>query len=103
MTELATTGKDKLMNDLRLVIADAEDLLRLSVDQVGERATEVRERVQDRIDQAKGDLLQLQESALTKAKEAGHVADDYVRDHPWTAVGIASGVGLLLGLLLSRR
>ncbi len=103
MTELATAGKDKLMNDLRLVIADAEELLRLSVDQVGERATEVRARVQDRIDQAKGDLLQLQESALTKAKEAGHVADDYVQDHPWTAVGIASGVGLLLGLLLSRR
>jgi len=103
MTELAMASKDKLMNDLRLVISDAEELLRLTVDQVGESAAEVRHRVQDRIDQAKVDMAQLQDVALAKAKEAGHVADDFVHDHPWKAVGIASGVGLLLGLLLSRR
>ena len=38
-----------------------------------------------------------------KAKAAGHAADDYVHDHPWQSVGVAAGVGLLLGMLLSRR
>ena len=103
MTELTTVNKDKLMSDLRLVISDAEELLRLTVDQVGEGAVSVRNRVQDRLDQAKADLLQLQEAAVIKAKAAGHAADDFVQDNPWRAVGIAAGVGLVLGLLVSRR
>ena len=103
MTKSTPVSKEKLMSDLRLVIADAEELLHLTVNQVGEGAAEVRDRVQDRLDKAKVDLLQVQEAALNKAKEAGHAADDFVQDNPWRAVGIAAGVGLLVGLLASRR
>lgn len=103
MNELTAANKDKLMSDLRLVISDAEELLRLTVDQVGEGAADLRNRVKDRLDQAKVDLLQLQEAAVIRVKAAGHAADDFVQDNPWKAVGIAAGVGLVLGLLLSRR
>ena len=103
MTELTTVQKTKLMSDLRVVIADAEELLRMTVDQVGEGAANVRSRVQARMNQAKADLVHLQEAAVAKAKEAGHAADEFVHDNPWQSIGIAAGVGLMMGLLVSRR
>ena len=103
MTELSTVQKDKLLSDLRVVIADAEQLLRMTADQAGEIAAEVRSRVQASMNQAKADLVHLQEVAVVKAKAAGHAADEFVHDNPWKAIGIAAGAGMLLGLLISRR
>lgn len=103
MTEITTAQKDKLMSDLRLVIADAEELLRMTADQAGEGVADLRSRVQARMNQAKADLLHLQEAAIAKAKAAGHATDEFVHENPWKSIGIAAGVGLLLGLLVSRR
>lgn len=103
MTEITTVQKDKLMSDLRLVIADAEELLRMTADQAGEGAADLRSRVQARMNQAKADLLHLQEAAVAKAKAAGHATDEFVHENPWKSIGIAAGVGLLMGLLMSRR
>jgi ElaB/YqjD/DUF883 family membrane-anchored ribosome-binding protein len=60
-------------------------------------------RLQERLATAKDGLLKLQESATEKAKAAGRAADDYVHDHPWKSVGIAAGIGLVVGLLIGRR
>lgn len=103
MTELTTPQKDKLMADLRQVIADAEDLLKLTANEVGDSAVGLRERLQQRMADAKHSLLTLQATATEKAKAAGHAADDYVHDHPWQAVALGAGVGLVVGLLISRR
>jgi ElaB/YqjD/DUF883 family membrane-anchored ribosome-binding protein len=103
MTKLASVQKDKLMTDVQLVIADAEELLRMTADQAGEGAAELRGRVQGRLQQAKAELIHLQEVALAKAKDAGHVTDEFVHENPWKAIGAAAGVGLLLGLLMGRR
>ena len=103
MTDMSTAQKDKLMSDLRLVVADAEELLRMTADQASDAAADVRSRVQARMNQAKDDLLQLQDVAVEKAKAAGHATDEFVHENPWKSVGIAAGVGLLLGLLVSRR
>lgn len=105
MSETAMTAnhKEKLMGDLKLVIADAEELLKLTAGQVGDKAVEMRLRMQARMEQAKADLLDLQTMAVTKAKDAGRAADMYVHDNPWKAVGIAAGVGLVIGMLISRR
>lgn len=94
---------EKLMNDLRTVIADAEELLRLGADQAGDQATAWRGRIQGRIDQARTRLSELQESVVDRAKAASRATDDYVHEHPWRAVGVAAGVGLILGLLIGRR
>lgn len=103
MTDMNTVQKDKLMGDLRLVIADAEELLRMTADQAGESAADIRSRVQARMNQAKTDLIHLQEAAVAKAKAAGHATDEFVHENPWKSIGIAAGVGLLMGLLVSRR
>jgi ElaB/YqjD/DUF883 family membrane-anchored ribosome-binding protein len=103
MSEMTTVHKEKLMNDLKLVIADAEELLKLTAGNVGDKAAEMRMRMQARMEQAKADLTGLQDMAIARARDAGKAADDYVQDNPWKAVGIAAGAGLLLGLLMSRR
>jgi ElaB/YqjD/DUF883 family membrane-anchored ribosome-binding protein len=103
MAEMTTAHKEKLMNDLKLVIADAEELLKLTAGQVGDKATEMRMRMQARMEQAKADITELQEMAAGKVKDAGKAADLYVHENPWKAVGVAAGVGLLLGMLISRR
>ena len=103
MAEMNTLQKDKLMNDLRVVIGDAEELLRMTADQAGEGAADIRSRVQTRLNQAKLDLTHLQEAAVAKAKAAGHAADEFVHESPWKSIGIAAGVGLVVGLLIGRR
>ncbi len=103
MTDMNTLQKDKLMSDLRVVIGDAEELLRMTADQAGEGAADIRSRVQARLNQAKVDLVHLQEAAVAKAKAAGHAADEFVHESPWKSIGIAAGVGLVVGLLIGRR
>ena len=103
MDDMTMVQKDKLMGDLRTVISDAEEVLRMTADEAGEGAANLRSRVQARMNQAKADLIHLQEAAVEKARAAGHAADDFVHDNPWKAMGIATGVGLVIGLLISRR
>ncbi|NMM12655.1 MAG: DUF883 domain-containing protein [Rhodoferax sp.] len=103
MTDMTSVQKDKLMGDLRVVITDAEELLRMTADQAGESAADIRSRVQTRMNQAKADLLHLQEAAVAKAKAAGHATDEFVHENPWKSIGIAAGIGLVMGLLVSRR
>jgi ElaB/YqjD/DUF883 family membrane-anchored ribosome-binding protein len=103
MSELSTVHKDKLMGDLRVVIADAEELLRMTADQAGESAADLRGRLQARMHQAKADLIQLQHAAVVKVKEAGHATDEFVHENPWKSIGVAAGVGMVVGLLIGRR
>jgi ElaB/YqjD/DUF883 family membrane-anchored ribosome-binding protein len=103
MSELTATQRDKLMADLKVVVADAEELLKLTATDVGEGTAGLRQRLQERLTHARHSLLDLQASATEKAKAAGHAADDYVHDHPWKAVAIGAGVGLVVGLLMGRR
>ena len=83
---------DRFMDELRNVIADAEELLRVTADQAGPKVQEVRARAEESLRAAREHL-----------KGAGSELDSQVRANPWAAVGIAAGVGLVLGILLSRK
>lgn len=103
MSEAIQLSKEKLMNDLHQGIADAEEMLKLTVSQTGESAVQLRERVRERMNKAKAELVHLQQVTVEKAKAAGHATDVYVHENPWKSIGIAAGVGLVVGLLISRR
>ncbi|WP_431048775.1 DUF883 family protein [Roseateles sp. L2-2] len=98
-----TSPSDRLLNDLNQVVSDAESLLRATADQTSAGASELRARVQSTLDRAKSSLSDFQSAAVDRAKAAGKATDDYVHDNPWQSVGVAAGVGLLIGLLLTRR
>lgn len=101
--ETVDVNRDKLVADMRVVIADAEELLRATAGQASEKVAAARTKIQDSVNTAKVKLEQLSETSAERAKAAAHVTDDYVRNHPWHAVGIAALVGLVLGTLISRR
>jgi ElaB/YqjD/DUF883 family membrane-anchored ribosome-binding protein len=103
MSELTLAQKDKLLADLRVVIADAEEVLRVTAGQAGEGFGELRARMQDRVQQAKSGIVQLQHTAIAKARAAGHATDEFVHESPWRAIGISAGLGLMIGLLIGRR
>lgn len=103
MNEITTTPSEKLMADLRLVVADAEALLQATAGQAGESAAQMREKVKASLARARTNLAQLEQDAVARAKLAGKAADEYVHENPWRSIGIAAGVGLVIGLLISRR
>ncbi|GAB3627386.1 membrane protein [Pandoraea terrae] len=91
------------MTDIKTVLADAEDLLKQAANTTGERASELSDRALTLLKQAKEKASDVQVVVVEKSKQAARVTDDYVHDHPWQAVGIAAGVGVVVGLLLNRR
>lgn len=97
------TTKDKLAADLKVVIGDAEELLRATASQAGEKVAAARARIQDSMDVAKVKLAQAGEVGVDKAKEAARYTDDFVHEHPWKAVGVVAAVGVIIGMLISRR
>lgn len=103
MSQSSAASRDKLMSDLRVVITDAEELLKLTAGQAGDKVAELRTRMQERMAQAKDELGQLQSAAVDQAREAAKATDHFVHDRPWTAVGVAAGIGLIAGLLIGRR
>jgi len=100
MSEVTT---DKLVADLKAVVHDAEALLRATSSQTGEKIQEARARAEDSLRQARARLTQVEEEALKRARELADATEEYVRDNPWQSVGIAAGIGLVLGVLISRR
>jgi ElaB/YqjD/DUF883 family membrane-anchored ribosome-binding protein len=96
-------NRDRLVDDMRSVIADAEDLLRATANQAGEKIGVARERIQESLQQAKVKLAEVQAIVTERSKQAAQYTDDYVRENPWRAIGVAAGIGLLLGILMSRR
>ena len=103
MSDNIDVSREKLGSDLRIVIADAEELLRATAGQMGEKAVLARERIQETLRLTKDKLARAEEVMVDKTKAAARATDDYVHDHPWGAVGIAAAVGLVIGMLISRR
>lgn len=98
-----TANKEKLISDFKVVVADAEELLRATANQAGDKATELRAKIQTRLADAKVRLADAEVALVDKAKLVGRAADDYVHDNPWRSVGVAAGIGLIVGLLIGRR
>lgn len=95
--------QEQLVSDIKSVISEAEDILGATADQAGEKIANLRVRMQVRLHDAKVRLIEAEEALLAKTKAAARATDDYVHESPWTAVGIAAGAGLLIGLLIGRR
>lgn len=95
-------SKEKLMQDLRVVVADAEELLRATAGQAGDKVASARERIQDSLANARERLVAAEQVVVEKTKQAAKATDDYVHENPWKSVGIAAGVGMIIGMLISR-
>ena len=103
MSNDANVSKDKIVEDFRAVVADAEELLRATANQAGEKVAAARERIQDSLHKAKVKLAEAEDVIVQRSKQAARATDDFVHENPWQAVGAAAGIGLVIGLLIGRR
>ena len=101
MTTTVTT--EKLLEDLKTVVRDAEALLQATAAQTGEKIEGARTRATESLQKARQRLAAMEKDARQEVRAAATTADLYVHKNPWQAVGMAAGVGLLIGLLIGRR
>jgi ElaB/YqjD/DUF883 family membrane-anchored ribosome-binding protein len=99
----ATGSTERLVDDLQVVIEDAEALLQATAAQTGEKIEGARTRAAESLKKARHRLAGIEHDAMREVREAARATDDYVHQKPWAAVGIAVGVGLVFGLLIGRR
>ncbi len=102
-TQENTSDTQRLARDLRLLVDDTEALLRHAVRDAGEGYAEARVRLEQSLRTARERLTDLEEDVSRRLRAAGQATDAYVHEHPWQAVGVGAGLGLLVGLLISRR
>lgn len=101
--DMTNSSKQKLVSDMKVVVSDAEEILRATAGVAGEKMVDLRERIAERLRDAKLRLADAEAALVDKTKAAARATDDYVHDNPWKSVGVAAGVGFLLGLLVNRR
>lgn len=101
--ESTVTTQQQLVTDMKSAIAEAEDMLHATADQAGEKMAGLRARIQERLLGARARLADAEATLLAKTRAAARATDAYVHESPWTVVGVAAGVGLLIGLILGRR
>lgn len=96
-------AKTRMAGDIRSVIADGEDLLKAAAEVSGEGFAVARQNFEKKLGSAKARLADASQAAVEKTKETAAVANRYVHDNPWPAIGIAAAAGILIGLLAARR
>ena len=93
-----SVSREKFVEDFKALSKDVQDLLKVTSSVVGEKAAEARVRVEESLKIAQDKLSVVQDNVRAKGQEAFTVTDSYVRDNPWNAVGIAAGIGFVLGI-----
>src|SRR5258707_14531212 len=95
-------GKQKIVEDLSVLLTDSEEMLRLAAAVPGEGIDALRERLRAHVDTVQTALTDAQSSAQRRYRSATVQTERYVRQNPWRALGIAAGVGFLFGVLAAR-
>ena len=97
----ATNPEDseKVVQKLKATVLQGEEILKIAAGEPGERVRELRTKLATALNRAKA-LCQLWQN---KTAAAAKTTDQAVRDHPYSAIGIALGFGLLIGLLVARH
>ena len=103
LAESAIETKEQLVANLRRVIVDAEDLLTATAGQTDSKIAELRARAKENLVMAREKLADADAALRARARQAAAVTDEYVHDHPWSSIGAAAAVGMLIGVLLGRR
>jgi ElaB/YqjD/DUF883 family membrane-anchored ribosome-binding protein len=90
-------------SEIRNLIADVEELMARIADLKDADVVRVRGKVERAVDATKQSLADGAEAIRQRAQDVANTADDYVRESPWQAIGIAALVGAVVGILATRR
>jgi ElaB/YqjD/DUF883 family membrane-anchored ribosome-binding protein len=101
--DFSDVTKEQLIADFKVVVADAEALIKATANQGGDALANLRSKAEQSLAVAKSKMADAQEILVTKSKVAAKITDEYVHENPWKAIGVSAGVGLVIGLLIGRR
>jgi ElaB/YqjD/DUF883 family membrane-anchored ribosome-binding protein len=101
--ETTAPSSDQLIGEFKALMADAEALIKATEGHADGAIGSIRSKALETIAGAKESLAGIEGQLADKAKAAAASADDYVHRNPWEAVGVAAGLGLLIGLFIRRR
>jgi ElaB/YqjD/DUF883 family membrane-anchored ribosome-binding protein len=96
-------ARDKLMDELKNAIGEAETWLKDAASQESIVPSETRARFDDTLRTARTDLRKLEDSIIGHSRDAAKAADAYVHDNPWRSVTLGATLGVIVGLLISRK
>jgi len=96
-------ARERVVADLRSLVKDSEDLLMATAGDVSDKAKEARSRLSAALGRAKASCEGMQQQAAATARVAAEKADSAIRTHPYESIGVAFGVGLLIGVLVGRK
>lgn len=94
--------KDKLVDDIKAVVADAEEMLKKARTTGAEGYASVRVELEDRLANSIVRLQEVQEEIKMRGRQAARATAEYVQDNPWKSMGYVAVAGLIVGLLLTR-
>jgi ElaB/YqjD/DUF883 family membrane-anchored ribosome-binding protein len=97
------SSQDQLLEEFQALVRDTEQLLQHSASLAGEQAEELREQIRSSLGRARTTLHNAEGALLERGKAAVQATEGYVQTHPWQTLGVAAAIGLLLGMLISRR
>ncbi len=96
-------SKERLLADLKSVVSQAEEFVQAATTQSGEKLTIARAKMEAGLQAAREKLDDAEANVVAKAKEAVDTTERSIKDHPWGAVSVSAGIGLLVGILIGRR
>ena len=96
-------NSENLIVDFKALMADAEDLIKATASHEDGPLSAIRSKALDTLNNAKESLSSVEGTLTEKAKVLAEGADEFVHRNPWEAVGVAAGLGLLIGLFIRRR
>ena len=102
-TEIQIVTREKLIADMRTVLADTEQLLKTAVGQSGEKLAALQPRIEENLRKAKARLAEFERVATEQARAAADATDAYAHEHPWKIAGFSALLGVAIGLLIGRR
>jgi ElaB/YqjD/DUF883 family membrane-anchored ribosome-binding protein len=97
------SSQDQLLEEFQALVRDTEQLLQHSASLAGEQAEELREQIRSSLGRAPTTLHNAEGALLERGKAAVQATEGYVQTHPWQTLGVAAAIGLLLGMLITRR
>ena len=92
-------SRERVKEDLRVLARDAEELLKATAGDMTDRAKEARSRLGEALEKAKVTCRRLEEKTIAAADST----DKAIRNHPYESIGVAFGVGVLIGILVRRK
>lgn len=96
-------ANQQLVEDLKQVSRDAEALVKATAGEAGEKARAIRSRLNTALESAKATCERIGKEVQDQAVQTARSTDRVVRKYPYETIGVAFGVGLLVGVLVGRR